>query len=491
MRILMLILVSSVTTASILPAVPLCRKGENVNQCIDRLEAQLKNQGNDQMQQRLLGNPTGAGTKAGTASSSIKDFLTPFSSLIQSASLDSTKQQLLITWNLAHSNAVDAQLQSIVHQPQLFGPLKDALTAASHASRVDSLQSSLNDLNDVEIVGSGGLELRLAGTQFGRRFDNYRPAFDALFGDLNVKARSPAAIEAYKKLLGQEDDLLPPGSPGPLVPSTITNSKVRESLEKDIANVAATRAAEDLAYEAGIKDYDLAFFSDLVANQPQLTASFSYHHRGSLVGPPQKDLEGSWEYSWTNVNRYYEYLDCLHKTAREGALSDWKRFVNGPPKEDSPNPECDALAGAKKGIKAASRATLTVQYSLIDRYSANIQPENVLLNLSKGHRFKGSLTWGRALLFDKEEAAIGRIDVLAEYDNYSDDPKNKDRLVASVTYTQKFSDSFSLPLGIAYANHADFLGEVQERFSAHFGLKLNVDWKTAAASSGSSGSGKQ
>ena len=51
----------------------------------------------------------------------------------------------------------------------------------------------------------------------------------------------------------------------------------------------------------------------------------------------------------------------------------------------------------------------------------------------------------------------GRIDLAFNYDDVSGDPKLDDRWVGSVTYTQKLTDSFTLPLSLVYANHEKYL----------------------------------
>ena len=56
----------------------------------------------------------------------------------------------------------------------------------------------------------------------------------------------------------------------------------------------------------------------------------------------------------------------------------------------------------------------------------------------------------------------------------SDDPLRRDRGVATLTLTRQIGD-LAVPFGIVYANHGEYLGEVDEQLSAHLGLKFDLD----------------
>ena len=50
----------------------------------------------------------------------------------------------------------------------------------------------------------------------------------------------------------------------------------------------------------------------------------------------------------------------------------------------------------------------------------------------------------------------------------------QERLVASLTYTQRINDQFSLPIGVVWANKGEFLGDVDKKVSVNFGLKFRL-----------------
>jgi hypothetical protein len=58
-----------------------------------------------------------------------------------------------------------------------------------------------------------------------------------------------------------------------------------------------------------------------------------------------------------------------------------------------------------------------------------------------------------------------------------DEVRNDDRLVATLSYIQKMSESSSASLSLIYANKPELVGEVDQEVSAHVGLKLKMDTK--------------
>jgi hypothetical protein len=73
-----------------------------------------------------------------------------------------------------------------------------------------------------------------------------------------------------------------------------------------------------------------------------------------------------------------------------------------------------------------------------------------------------------------------RLDLVANYEDVSDDPMRQNRGVATLTVTRRFG-SMAVPFGIVYATRGEFLGEVDKQLSAHVGLKLNLFGNPPAA----------
>ena len=65
-------------------------------------------------------------------------------------------------------------------------------------------------------------------------------------------------------------------------------------------------------------------------------------------------------------------------------------------------------------------------------------------------------------------------------------PRRRDRLVASLTLTRKIG-GLTVPFGIVYANHAEFLPDVDHQLSAHLGLRFSLDMASGNGSGTGSG----
>jgi hypothetical protein len=67
-----------------------------------------------------------------------------------------------------------------------------------------------------------------------------------------------------------------------------------------------------------------------------------------------------------------------------------------------------------------------------------------------------------------------KVDLQGDYENVSDDPNRQDRGIVRLTFTPKMGARMSIPFGIVYANHGEFLSDVDARLSAHVGLVFNM-----------------
>ena len=95
------------------------------------------------------------------------------------------------------------------------------------------------------------------------------------------------------------------------------------------------------------------------------------------------------------------------------------------------------------------------------------------LKLEAAKKLIVSAGWGRTFPDPTGGAEPLRLDFVGRYENVSNDPMRRDRGVATLTVTRKFN-GVSVPFGIVYANHGEFLGDVDRQFSAHLGLKFDL-----------------
>jgi hypothetical protein len=141
--------------------------------------------------------------------------------------------------------------------------------------------------------------------------------------------------------------------------------------------------------------------------------------------------------------------------------------------------------------KAASsdRFSLAIQYDRTDATAVDLPQYTVNYTVPSGHKFTYSVIYGRPM--SVRQPADGRVDFSVNYEDTkvvkAEDVVSlsrrvpldtaaattvppRDRLVASVTFTQKLSDTMSIPVSLIYANHAQFLSNVDKKLNVHFGL---------------------
>lgn len=70
-----------------------------------------------------------------------------------------------------------------------------------------------------------------------------------------------------------------------------------------------------------------------------------------------------------------------------------------------------------------------------------------------------------------------RLDLEAKYESVSGDPLPNDRLVATATFTQSIFSGNGVALSVVYASTPEYLGEVDQEFSARAGFKFMVNKK--------------
>lgn len=464
---LSLALLGVVVVPSAAGAQPTCAPNEKLGACWqrffdDHLKELKSNSGSKIVDKQIKQRPSTPDVPGTASQSSTKDFLPPFLAAIKSAQLDDKKQDLTLTWNLTAPPQVDVQLQSVVHQPQLFQALKDSLEASGRTARETALQSQLNDLDDFSTM----LSLNLETQRFGRKFENYRALFfEPLFAEVvkrtdqfnqrqrdQVREDKNIALQMAGKELGKK-----PGDN----PEDIFASEVSEATRNLVVADALAAAERDNELSRQLAGAHLDAFADLVDNQPQLTLTASQRHRNRNVGPDELLVQGSYEFSFLKLNTYRKWLaNCGGPQACSGAqaLAAYGGFLT--------------KYGQSPLLRNGIKGKLSFEYSSINAYTLQLPADAVNIGLARAHRWSATFNLGGRVLYQGQN--IGKLDFEARYENYSDQPAHRDRGIVDLTYTQKVSDSFSLPIGITYANHEQFLSDVQRKFSAHVALHAKI-----------------
>lgn len=442
----------------------ICRINESVGKCQSRLSEEgransLQTAG-QAIEETVRSKPSPADFSDSPAGSSKKDFLPQLLAGLQSAKLDNQKQELDIAWNLKRET-MDLQIQSVVHKPDLLKPLKDKLTSSEQTARIGELESDLGDLDDVSI----GVSYNLENNRFGRRFEKNRDTlFVPLFRGVLTKVegsseRTIAALNRRNALL----DELNLGTDLEKIGIANIPANKRPEIEQAILDLADAEAALDREESQAIKSHRLTAFANLVDNQPQLTATVSNRWKGKEVGPDEFSAQINLEYGFFSVNGYRNKVPpCTTSDASQQTQCDGKAL--------------EAFDNYTKSFraKAGMRFKFTAEYKWIQGYSRHSEADRIDFDLPSTNRLALTATYGQRVLFNEKGEELARVDITGSYENFSDDPIHKDRGTIDLSYTQKISNNFSFPIGITYANHGQFLGDVQKRVGVHFGFHAKI-----------------
>jgi len=404
---------------------------------------------------------TGIDSFASDLSSTIKNFLPFFGGLIESQTVSDNGNTLTINLNLPFPQLGKGrtfQAQGIFRKPVLFEDVRKAFPEPVRATRAEELEKKLNDLDDASLVFS----YNVVTARTGRSFEQHRNLHSAIFQAM-INQIPPPQSERFLQQLGLLIQELPEITSGSQQFSSIQDEG-KKALAKSLIEHSARAASEHReAVEKLANDKGLDIFADLVNNQPQFYTSVGYRSRQDLVGPDQLTAKLTYEKGFFNINALRGKLgkNCLAAAASGAAapacLAPYSDWVND----------------NRERIKADERISISIQYTKDDSYSFQQAADHIDLRLPTSHELVASFSYGRYLMFTKDGQNT-RLDISAMYEDVSNDASRRDRGVGSITLTRKINNSMSLPIGLVYANHGKFLGEVDKELSAHFGLKFNL-----------------
>lgn len=397
----------------------ICNPGEPQPDCIDRFAKAWVGIAQD----KTMNANTGVANLVSPSQSTSKDFLSMLAAALIVPMNEDGSRPLAIDFNHPFPlfGEQRLKLQAVLAKPGLSGHLKKRL--GSNAAALTEMTDSLSEFDDVTVSST----LEPSTRHFGRSITPYREAYEAM-------------LKSFVDMQQSGDD--------------------RESVVK---------AADDFARP----------FAMLLSNQPQLFGSVLYRARKNIAGADERAARLTYEIGFHNLTSFYR---------AEGQCKDLT---------DANTAECAQKLVSFAGRNAtpdapADRIAMSVEYRSANAFAVALPQYAVHFNASPAHTLTYSLAYGRSGMLKN-----GRLDVAVNYedttvseatdvsppasgriptlDAAADPPKAvRDRLVASATYTYKFSDTMAFPLTLTYANHAAFLGDVDRKLSAHFGITFKM-----------------
>ncbi|HEX4966532.1 MAG TPA: hypothetical protein VF173_37330 [Thermoanaerobaculia bacterium] len=440
-----------------------CKSGETFLDCANRLlDAAMATATTQAVNQKAANEKAEIAKKSVPESvpdtaSSLRDFLPLFFSSLGLGNTTSDKDALTLSFNpelFDFGPANPVSMKAVVRNPVLFEALINQLPEAIRADRKSTLNDQLKDFDDVEYSFVWGRQ----SDRFGRAIQPHLALIADTFLAINKRAIDATTSDARKRLLNilASPDLPPEINNQPLDKMTPeVQAKVLPALDGYVRELAARqKTIRDLT--SSLRFFDLA---DLVNNQPQVQASVNYRRRNDLVGPDEQSAKFSYEMGFANVNGLRRYCSNLKL-----ATSD---------------PDCLSKYLAENGttLTGSPRLSVSAEYSKVDAYRFDLPADHFTYSLDRVTKKVGSLSLGRYLRSDDNGTQTTRLDLQADYEDVSGDPKRQSRLVAMATFTHEMSDNTATSFTVIYASKPEYLGEVDKNLSARVGLKYKIDKK--------------
>lgn len=419
-------------------------------------------------QQTVAAANTGVTSAATTpTASALQDFLSILSASLQSSSLTAKGNTLTFDWNPHFATDQPVKFEAVFAQPTLSSAATTAF--GTNATGLTTAKDSLTNTDDI----TASITYSPANTNFGRSIDPHRAFFDQLVST------------AFTDAAAQADDALIVGLQGAGVTSLSFPKKIEE-ITTDVAQQQALIAKIEAAAKA---QQQLITFADtltrsyakLLNNQPQLNLSLQYHERNELVGPSEMIAKATFEYGFRNLNTFFR----RHRASCDPAVV-----------AQNPTPtamtQCIDLLQRYAGNSGpddggdGGRVSVSVEYRAADAVHVDLTQYAVKYDVDSGRSLVGTVTGGW-IVAPRENRKSGRLDLSVSYEDIRNaavltgvtpvPADAKDRLIGSVTYTQKITDTLSFPIALVYANHADYLSNVDRKLNAHFGLQYKLPAK--------------
>jgi len=367
----------------------------------------------------------------------------------------------------------NSKLKAVVNsQPKVATAIKQQIPEAQRDDAVKKIEAGLGDLADYSL----SYTFDWIDQSHGRGFNNYENRFAALneaiarrFQSMPVNSVKLAAIGEFGESLRLKHPDLQ------IVDNTTFGDILRQvgsddfgvSLEK--FETAAIRTAEALTVKRQMfTDAGLESFASLIDNQPQLTLSAVKKVRDKVAGGDE--TSGKLTYEWSRVN--------LNNALRGRCQQDLDTPSTDKIDDDTLN-RCleqytSYVTQNAKLLKDGDKFSFSAEYLNIGKEVFDLPSQGLTgLKIDAAKKLIISAGWSRLFADPAGGDQPMRVDFVGSYENVSNDPQRQDRGVATLTITRKFGN-LTVPLGIVYANHGEFLGDVNKQLSAHVGLKFDL-----------------
>jgi hypothetical protein len=450
-----------------------CQETESFQTCMDRMnelvsgpaappaEETSKKEAKDAAPNKLDLVNTGD-----SSNSSVNDYLPLLRLLLDNGSLGGDDQKLGFEWSnpLGFGPSVQNKVFVALERPEIYGPLKEAMQAASLTDELSTLEDSVDARDDITI----GLSLAFASEKYGRDPRLHQQTLNALIESVDLVDSLHLAALTARSNFEEEKKLQekPEVSGNPLIPKNdgdlggkpfcaIAKSDVRKQyMDLAIAEILAARSSLQ-GFSERLTNTGFYSLLDLIDNQPQFSFTASYRSREEAAGPNETKLALSYEKGDRNVNSL--------RTHCHGTI----------------NPQCIASYVTDSDTNAEAmeksiRLRFTADYTKIDRLSFVMPAPGFSYMAEPSERLTVSAIYGRNIGAALSDGRRARLDASLSYEDFSDDPLRENRGVANVTLTYPILKGFFLTFGAVYATKPEFRGDVDKEIGARAGITYKL-----------------
>jgi hypothetical protein len=387
------------------------------------------------------------------AATGLRTFLPNFLGALGLGDLSEDDGTLTFTFNpeLLSRGPHQLSLQTVLRESAVFDPLVQALPADIREERRGSLGEGLDqDFGDVE----ASLTWTLENERFGRDYREHSTVISSLYAQLVTRAAGASgtgASQAFLQLLSRFPNI--PLENRPVGEIRSQNPEQASLFERALVE-AVTEISQRQLTLVGLTDRTGFFhLADLINNQPQIHVTAAYHSRDDLVGQDEWSIDGTFEMSFHNFNRWEKScglkadIDCLEKYINEN----------------------------RNALKFSPRLTFSAEFGRLSAYDFALPADDFVFHLDEIETRIATLTYGQYLSLDKEGNQDTRLDLEAKYEDVTGDPLRNQRFVSTLTLTQRLPNNTSAAVTLVYADKPKYLGEVDEELSARVGLRFKID----------------
>jgi hypothetical protein len=402
---------------------------------------------------------TGLTNLVSPSESSLKDFLTLFAASIENATTSEEGNAFTFDWNPRLN--VGKGMPAVVKLQASFAEagVNEEVTKrlAEDAETLSELDDTLEFGDDTTISASVQWNSERHGRSIAPHRDIYQEMVLAVLDDADDGGDE---IRLRYGITSQNDE---------------TSFEILKT-QRGMSDAAMQAMIDDIEEEArAFQQEGEAFtgfhsaFAQLLNNQPQYYFSALHHSRRNIVGPNEWTVEATYEFAGQNLNAF-------RKDTEE---------CNTPQKVRARASGCaaDLQEYALKSRGGIERIAIAAEYHRSNRRWVADPDAGLEFGYPASDSFVGTLSLGaftRPFLplnfLGTSASSVGdaRFDLTVKYEKPADDGSDAQGFVGALTYTQKISATFSLPLSFVYSDHESDLLNVDKRFSARFGLMYKL-----------------